>query len=361
MKKAYRKINFIKLIALLAISFIFSPLSCNAVKVKEAMLLSDLAEPGINDSHIRRNSRWISDAEVYTFQDDTVFERLFPTCPHASVLDAPTGEDIINTNEDLRNKSFFVGQITTSSGSGVGTVTLLDVIPGWTEDSIRVIGITAMHNFVGFTDTGVVVHPKFSRKFFIGAKTLPDGSGITNYGEVDIDRVLVQANPSKDVCFFEGSVTPNRALLSSNEIMAEIFSLEKPTLIAQELSVGSRRCVMYHYPLGKKNQRVNTGEAFHHEGHQIRSLFGSSGSSIFDETSFEVIGIHDGVKSADLEHKVIEVTNGDLPVARYNSFVKVSQGDYDSIRRDRVDLYDGSITKDFIDALSVFVESNSKE
>ncbi|MBY0293125.1 MAG: hypothetical protein K2W92_07560 [Alphaproteobacteria bacterium] len=343
------KKNYKKALTLLTILFSFSSLPCNSVRVKEALLLSDLNNPEINDSHTRRSSKWIPDAEVYTFQDETTFENLFPSHPF-------TGD-----GSEFDNRSFYVGQIASSLGNnGIGTGTLLDIVAGYSDDTIRVIGITAMHNFVGITDAGVHVSPKFSKKFFMGAKSLPDGSGITSYGTVDIDKVLVQKTPSKDICLFEGTVTPNRALLNSNDELVKIFSLTKPTIVEHEFNAGSKQGTMYHYPLGKKNQRINTGEVSYNERHTIRSLFGSSGSSIFDD-KLEIIGIHDGVKMAALQDKVVEVSGGDLPVAEYNSFVKVSKDDYDSILREGVNLYDGSITKKFIDDLSVFVESNSKE
>jgi hypothetical protein len=359
-----KNINIIKIIYALSISFMFLT-SANAGKVKEAILLTDLSSEELTNHHKRRYSKWAEElnlekeADVYSFHNENTFERLFPS--------------YLKSSQDYEDKSFYAGQISSVWGNnGVGTGILLDV--GEFSGSVRAIGITAMHNFVSIKDEVTVISPKFTKQFFLGAKSVV-GEDVDNYGTMKIDKVLVQRIPSKDICLFEGTISPNSKHFwardgvfrpedaKQEDIVTDFISsfiANKPEIVEKEIIINNENCKMYHYPFGKRNQRKNEGTIFHSGKHQIRSLFGSSGASIFNE-QFQIVGIHRGFDLTALKDKVVEISEGDIPVVEYNSFVKVSKSDYDSILREGVDLYGGDIKEDFIHSLSQFAAENLKD
>jgi len=362
MKKKYLNINLIKLLSTLSISFLILQ-QVNAGKIKEAVLLDDLNSAELKNKHTRRYSKWAKElnedgsADVFSFQDQNTFERLFPSHP----LDSGNYDD----------KSFYVGQIAGVLGSnGVGTGTLLEA-KAVTPVSVRAIGITAMHNFVGTKDGEVYISGRFTKQFFLGAKSVGSDS-IDNYGTMKIDRVSVQDVPSKDICLFEGVITPNRKYFwardgverpedaKPEDVITDFvssFNAKKPSVVNSELAVDTGVYTMYHYPLGKRNQRVNKGHVFHDGRHQIRSLFGSSGASIFN-SELEVVGVHRGFDLTALKDKVVEIPGGELPVVEYNSFVKTSIDEYNGIVSNGINLYGGGLTEEFMASLSQFAAEN---
>lgn len=318
--------------------------------VREAFLSDDIEK--LKDANKEVFSRILNkDAKLYTCEE-TVFEKLFPVCS--------VGEANYETD-----KSFFAGQIRNSmSNNGIGSGTLVD-IKKTEEGKIRITGITALHNFVDFSKSkGLEISTKFSKNFFLGSKVHPtEQESVFALGNAEIDKIMVQKVPSKDICLFEGEFTFTKELFEDNNDFFEKMHKNIPSIVENKIEEEEEyESFVCHYPLGKKDQRKNEGKAFGTGKHKIESLFGSSGAALFNKNS-EIFGIHTGVSYKDLRKDVIAEydQDKDIPVSDFNLFEIISQQDYNDLK-DGIDLFGskGDFNKEIYNAISKLVESISK-
>lgn len=250
------------------------------------------------------------------------------------------------------------------SNNGVGTGTLIDIKK--TEDGkIRITGITALHNFVGLNKIeGLKISAKFSKNFFLGSKAHPtEKENVFSLGSAEIDKIMVQKIPSKDICLFEGDFIFTKKLFEDNNDFFEKMHKNPPRIVENKIEEKEEyESFVCHYPLGKKDQRKNEGKAFATGKHKIESLFGSSGAALFNKNS-EIFGIHTGVSYKDLRTDVIAEYNQakDIPVSDFNLFEIISQKDYNDLK-DGIDLFgsQGDFNKEIYNAISKLVETISK-
>ncbi|OJW47948.1 MAG: hypothetical protein BGO67_08755 [Alphaproteobacteria bacterium 41-28] len=323
------------------------PVVAKTSGIGEAFLVDSIG--ALTSAQTKRHSDILGkDADLYTC-DQPTFDKLFPVCP--------AGDDPIH-------KSFFAGQIRNAhNDNGIGTGTIIGMEK--VEGGVRLTGITALHNFVGFTQTkGLDISAKFTRKFCIGSKAHPEQKGLVfSLGTFDIDSVIVPAIPVKDICLFSGILSHNKELFTDETVFFDQFHDHLPAITASKVNNSDvvSKASMYHYPLGKKDQRQNEGEALGNGKHKIESLFGSSGAGIFNE-KFEIIGIHTGVSGADLRRDMIAACpdDDDIPISNYNLFALISLDDYNELNTG-VDLYGskGNSDKKFYDALKGLAENIS--
>lgn len=315
--------------------------------VREAILKDNITSKKLKDANKKYFSeRLQKDAELYLC-DENSFDNLFPINTVGSDLNLTT------------DKSYFSGQIRiTKNDDGLGTGTVV----GMKEDSdgkIIITGITALHNFVGFDKKGINIPLPGDRKFSLGSKH-HTSDGMFSLGHAEIDRVVVPSTPSKDICLFEGFFSRNEKLFDTEKEFYEQFKPNLPVIVTNEMtSTDTYSGILYHYPLGKKDQRQNKGEALGTGQHKIESLFGSSGAALFDD-NFKIFGIHTGVSGNDLYKDAVVEYDGieDIPVSNFNSFEKISYKDYNDACTG-VEILRGYLSKEFKVKLSSLVESLS--
>lgn len=222
--------------------------------------------------------------------DEAHFADLFPRHPYQK------------GRADYEDRSFYAGQIVEEErGPACGSGMLLE-ITGRSGDHLRVLGVTALHVFV---EDNFSIAAQCTRSFRIGAKTFAQGGTEANasfvelededplYGLVEIDTLLLPPHPKKDICFFEGEILDSTL---TNQELKDIFSQTQPQ-VAKKAIQTDQEVVMYHYPLGVRDQRTNKGKAEHNGHHFLTSLVGSSGAALYSPQTREIVGIHTGARS----------------------------------------------------------------
>lgn len=314
----------------------------NLKNISEAFLIDSIKK--LTDTNTKFFSKRLkTNAELYLC-DNTCFDDLFPISP-------------IGSFELSTDKGPFAGQIRiTDDDEGLGSGTLV----GMKEEdngNITITGITALHNFVGFDTKGINIPLPGDRKFVMGNQSLEEGLGFA-----EINKVMLSSMPLKDICLFEGTFSCNKDLFEDNKKFFNQFFPHIPAIVENELiNKNTDLATMYHYPLGKKNQRKNTGDAYGTGLHKVESLWGSSGASFFNN-DLKIFGIHTGASFTSLSTDAVVEYNGieDIPVTQYNSFEKVSIKDYNDALNG-TELLRGNLSKEFKKQLSVLVESMSKK
>lgn len=284
-------------------------------------------------------------AELYKCNEQK-FAELFPVFQNYDIISG--------------HPSLSAGQIRNKDDSGIGTATLIGIQE--VEGKIRVLGVTAAHNFLRIDKSQGVMWPEkfYGRKFTLGSMIHPASKDeYFTLGETSIDKIMVQKNPEKDICLFEGVFTYNPSLFEENEqFIANFKSI--PLIVETSITEPEKwDSSIYHYPLGKKDQRNNLGSAFGIGKHTMESLFGSSGAALFTPDG-RIFGIHTGVDYGDLIFNKIAEYDGtkDIPIAKYNAFELFSMVEYNQLVNG-IDLYGGGHSKDFIMKLSKLAEKIS--
>lgn len=273
--------------------------------------------------------------------------------------DSHTFDEFFPVWKDENFESFCVGQIQIKEGRTCATGTLVFMEQGENKE-INFKCITALHVFVGRNkDHGLFI--KQEREFVLGRKesdTMKDK--VYNLGTSSIEKVKVLKKP-RDICLFEGKFVPNPDVFSSNEDFLVEFKDHLPK-ISQDLSVEQVDTHMYHYPLGTKSQRKNTGPAFvNNRTHKMESVYGSSGAALLNE-SLEIFGIHTGCGSIS-DNKIAAYGKRKIPITDFNTFELFFQKDYDDLVNG-IDIYGvpfHTLPNDFKSALSTIVEDSLKQ
>jgi hypothetical protein len=322
---------------------------------REAILLHDLSSLSHTADKYRKKLT-DPEADVYSCDKDT-FQKLFPIHPTTT------------NGSDSFDKSIFVGQIVNSNkltiGTGTGTTLNVKFVSG--DVGFRITGITAMHNFVG-SNTDSPYYVKYGKTFLPGKKYNPNDGSFQIWGKTKIDKVIVQKNPTKDICLFEGKLEIDNRLFPKDEDFINFYKTvlkEAPKILEDDAL--EKTGTMYHYPLGVEHQRKNEGSISENGQHQIRSLYGSSGASIFVKKGeeFKIAGIHRGGHLDTVKKDAVvkyEGRNG-LPVMEFNVFEIISNKDYADLI-DGVNLYEPHtyiLNDHFTGPLSIFAENNFTE
>lgn len=312
----------------------------NLKNISEAFLSDSINK--LKDTNKKIFSKRLGlDTELYLC-DETGFDNLFPIFKAESFTSSG-------------DKSYFAGQIRiTKNDEGLGSGTLVGMKKE-DDGSITITGITALHNFFGIDKKGINIPLPGDRKFVMGSQILEEGLGFA-----EINKVMVPSSPVKDICIFEGTFSFTNGLFDNNEKFFNQFFPQLPSIIENEL-IETDNCLatMYHYPLGKKNQRKNTGNAYGTGLHKLESLWGSSGASFFNN-DLKIFGIHTGASGKNLSKDAVVEYDGiqDIPVSYYNSFEKISIKDYNEAING-TELLRGNLSKNFKKQLSDLVESIS--
>ena len=312
--------------------------------IGEALLLRNITNGNLINTHTKHHSETFKE-EVTLFRcEEETFKKIFPV--------HPIGDDFVD-------KSSFSGQIRDAAADdGIGSGCLVGMKKKKNK-KIKFTCITAMHVFVGVNEKGNLVIPtKYTRKFSLGCKSLGNDY-IFVAGSADVDKIMVQALPSKDICLFKGTFVPIAGLFDDEDDFFSRYHTKVPTIVKTEMDKSDNLpAFMYHHPLGKKDQRRNDGKASGNGQHDIESLYGSSGAAIFND-KFEIFGIHTGVTKGNLCKDVIAEYDGDkeIPISKSNSFELISLQDYDDLSKG-VNLYGNKgFNKPLYDALVSLAES----
>ena len=215
---------------------------------KEAILWSSIDK--LTDTHRKIFSKRLNaEAELYTC-DNKTFDDLFPISP-------------LGTFDLKVDKSSFAGQIRyTTSDRGIGSGTIIGMAEEKNGD-ITITGITALHHIVSLDQGKDINRPSpGDRKFVMGSKRKEDKKE-TELGFVKINKVMVPHDPQKDMCLFKGTLIPNEKIFDSRKTFLNHFSPYVPSIIEDGITkTDPVPSTIYHYPLGRKDQRINSGDAY---------------------------------------------------------------------------------------------------
>lgn len=323
----------------------------NAISSKESLLEEDTL--ALQDD----GNKILFGREIHGFTiTEENFEKLFPI----------NSLESSQNNEEI-DESTFVGQIEDSNKVGLGTGFLYDLYQE--DDNLIGIGFSAFHIFFHISEkenNKYIINKGCS--FIINRKSLSlrDKKFITNYGTIKIESIIFNIDSFKkpnllkrDICLFRGKLVLPKHLnsISTPEKYLSFFHDNRvenilTTTMRSNFSI-SEAC-MYHFPLGKKEMRVNKASIVNKYYHKIKSLTGSSGAPIFDKRK-QIIGIHTG-SSTSISDKFayyLDATGTERisTFSNENTFENFSEEDYLDLLNNGVDLF--KLTKDQIGLLQI--------
>jgi hypothetical protein len=303
-------------------------------KVEETLVTAEVIRVGTyNEVILKRDLPQLDNTGEYKFIDmngkkalvyscdEVKFEKIFPRCL-ASEMNSSVFAGLITEGGELRES--------------LGTGTLLEIEEE--NGSLRGRGLTVLHNFISCSSQGKVDWQScYNYRFILGCKDAGNNR-VTNYGEMIIDKILIEEKPLKDICVFEGTIAPN--LYAFDENVTEYIhflknDLQIPQLVEEEVTFKEGEELegvrIYHYPLGRKEQRKNEGSLVSKDRHTITSVPASSGAAILREDG-KIVGIHTGAFYDDFTDEVVKIEEQDyIPIANFNRYVLISKADYDRL------------------------------
>ena len=279
-----------KFIYFLFISLIFLLSSGKATSTLEGLLEKDVKKHHLKDGD--------------TLSDET-FDKLF-----------------LASNPQNFSQGWYCGQLASQSG-GKGTGTLLKIEE---KDGILMgTGITSLHVFLEVFPS----HDKKKYRYtpnwtFYQSSTSTDNEKRSYFAKIEVTKVLFSSELRKDICLFVGSY-----ILSGQypaEALPKVIAGTHAKLpkVSKDIVASGKpiKAILYHYPLGKLNQRENKGKLLSTDStHKVSTLAGSSGAAFFSKKTSEIIGIHIGSVDGSIMGLVSkDDPNKKIEVVEKNSF-----------------------------------------